>query len=80
MVNLSEIIGNVSSLLSSSQDFVIWLVVLPITFIVVVTLILYKNWDSPPDFAKSFIFKVLYIVVFYAIAVAIISLIYGLVN
>ena len=57
MVSITEIVSSVNFLFSSSQDFMIWLVVLPITFIVIVTLILYKNWDSPPEFAKSFFLR-----------------------
>jgi len=67
-------------MLSNSQDFFVYVILLPIVLIVIISLLLYKFWDNKPEFTHAMWFKFFYVAVLYIILVAIISLIYGLIR
>ena len=82
MVSLGDVVGGVQDLFSSTggTEFLIWLVAVPIAFIVIVTLIVMKSWQNPPEFTHQLWFKILYVVGLYVIAVAIITLIFSFIR
>jgi hypothetical protein len=73
---LTEVLGLFSSL--EYTQFLIYLVGIPIAFIIVVSLLLMKYWENKPPFTEILLFKIVYVIVLYAVAVLITSLIFSL--
>ena len=82
MVEIGQVISGVQELFTSTggTDFLIWLVAVPIAFMVIVTLIVMKSWENPPEFTHQLWFKIVYMVGLYAIAVIIISLVFSFIR
>jgi hypothetical protein len=74
---LTEVLSLFSTL--EYTQFLIYLVGIPIAVIIVVSLLLMKYWENKPPFTETILFKIVYVLVLYSIAVIITSLIFSLV-
>jgi hypothetical protein len=74
---LTEILSLFSTL--EYTQFLIYLVGIPIAVIIIVSLLLMKYWEDKPSFTETLLFKIVYVIVLYAIAVLLTSLIFSLV-
>lgn len=64
------------SLFSTLQgkEFLYFLVIWPIAFIIGISVLLMKFWHNKPPFTETLIFKILYVIVLYAIAVIMVAI------